>query len=154
MQNDTSVQRLEDHVLLQESLNLVAPVADQLIAAFYDRLFHEHPELRPMFPAVMAPQHDKLLKAVIALVTHYDHPEQLQPALAAMGRAHARHGVGIDHYAIVGATLIGTLADFAGDAWNDDYAGAWERAYTFAAGTMMAASALAGTPMREVPQAA
>lgn len=154
MQNDTSLQRREDHLLLQESLNLVAPVADQLVAAFYHRLFTEHPEVRSMFPAVMAPQHEKLLKAVIALVTHYGHPEQLQPALAAMGRTHARHGVSIDHYAIVGATLIATLAEFAGDAWNDEYAGAWERAYTFAAGTMMAASALVAAPMNEIPQAA
>ena len=146
--------RSEDHLLLQESLSLVAPVADELIAAFYSKLFTENPHLRSMFPAVMAPQHERLLKAVIALVTHYDRPEQLQPALAAMGRAHVRHGVGLGHYAIVGGALLDTLRQFAGAAWTPEVAGAWERAYTFAAGTMMAAAALAAAPVSEVRQAA
>lgn len=139
MTDDSSIQR--DHLLLQESLNLVAPVAGELVAAFYDKLFTDHPELRAMFPQDLTEQHDRLLKAVIALVTHFDQPELLQPALTAMGRTHVRHGVTLGHYAIVGATLLETLREFAGPAWTPDYAAAWERAYTFAAGTMMAVSA-------------
>ena len=76
--------RSEDARMLKESLGLVAPVAEQLIADFYDRLFAEYPEVRPMFPAVMDLQREKLLKAVIALVTHYDQPDALTPALTAM----------------------------------------------------------------------
>ena len=140
MTDDPTIQR--DHLLLQESLNLVAPVAGELIAAFYDKLFAAHPELRSMFPANMSVQREKLLNAVIALVTHFDRPEKLEPALIAMGRTHVRHGVGLGHYAIVGGVLLETLAEFAGPAWNHAYAAAWERAYTFAAGTMMAASAV------------
>jgi methyl-accepting chemotaxis protein len=137
---DPTMQR--DHLLLQESLSLIAPVADDFVAAFYDRLFAAHPELRGMFPADMTLQRERLLKAVIALVTHFDHPEQLRPALIAMGRTHVRLGVGLAHYAIVGATLLETLREFAGPAWNPAYAHAWERAYTFAAGTMMASTAV------------
>jgi hemoglobin-like flavoprotein len=143
MATDTSAQRTEDHRLLQESLGLVAPVADQLIAAFYDQLFRDNPQLRSMFPAVMDHQRDKLLKAVIALVTHYDRPENLLPALTAMGRTHARHGVGLGDYAAVASALLTTLARFAGPAWSPEYEGAWARAYTFAAGAMMQASAIA-----------
>ena len=50
----------QDQRLLKESLDLVAPVADQLIAAFYDRLFTDHPDVRPMFPAVMETQRERL----------------------------------------------------------------------------------------------
>lgn len=138
MQDSTS--RSEDTRLLQASLNLVAPVADQLIADFYDRLFAEYPQVRPMFPAVMDAQKEKLLKAVIALVTHYDTPEALMPALTTMGRNHVRYGAQAAHYGAVGQTLLATLEKFAGDAWTPEVAGAWERAYTFAAGTMMAAA--------------
>jgi hemoglobin-like flavoprotein len=133
----------EDQRLLKESLDLVAPVADELIAAFYDRLFTDHPNLRPMFPPVLDTQRERLLKAIIALVTHYDRPQELLPAFAAMGRRHERYGVRIEHYAAVGAALLSTLRRFAGAAWTPAYHGAWVRAYTFAAGNMMQAGALA-----------
>jgi hemoglobin-like flavoprotein len=126
-----------DAQLLKDSLALVAPVADQLIAQFYERLFAAHPEVRPMFPAVMDAQRDKLLKAIIALVTHYERPEELMPALTAMGKRHATYGVQLEHYAAVGQCLLATLADIAGDVWNDELEGAWTRAYTFAAGAMV-----------------
>lgn len=136
--------RTTDARLLQESLELVAPAAPELINEFYERLFADNPGVRAMFPPVMDLQRERLLKAVIALVTHYDNPDVLVPALTAMGRNHVRHGAEIGHYAAVGAALLAAVRRFAGPAWTDEYAGAWQRAYTFAAGTMMAASALAG----------
>lgn len=152
MNRETESQQAHDQRLLQESLNLIAPIADTVVAAFYDRLFAENPTVRPMFPEVMDLQREKLLKAIIALVTHYGDPEQLVPALSAMGRTHARYEVGIDHYAIVGQTLLATLRDFAGDAWTPEYEGAWARAYTFAAGNMMQAGAIAAVPTDAPPQ--
>jgi methyl-accepting chemotaxis protein len=140
MDLDIDTQRIHDHRLLQESLGLVAPVADELVRAFYDQLFHDYPQVRPMFPAVMDLQRERLLKAIIALVTHYDRPEQLMPALTAMGRNHTGYGVRLEHYSAVGATLLATLSTFAGSAWTPEVEGAWTRAYTFAAGAMMNAS--------------
>ena len=37
-------------LLQKDSLALVEPVADQLIAQFYELLFAAHPEVRPDFP--------------------------------------------------------------------------------------------------------
>jgi hemoglobin-like flavoprotein len=137
MDTDT---RSEDARMLKESLGLVAPVAEQLVADIYDKLFADYPQVRPMFPAVMDMQREKLLKAIIALVTHYDQPDALTPALTAMGRNHVRYGAVMEHYAAVGQTLLATLERYAGDAWTPELAGAWERAYTWAAGTMMRAA--------------
>lgn len=151
MQDSTT--RAEDARLLQASLGLVAPVADQLIVDFYDKLFADYPQVRPMFPAVMDAQREKLLKAVIALVTHYDNPEALMPALTSMGRNHVKYGAEQAHYGAVGTTLLAVLEKYAGDAWTPELAGAWERAYTFAAGAMMAAGeAEAATPAAEPAQ--
>jgi hemoglobin-like flavoprotein len=146
MENATGSRRTEDQKYLQASLNLVAPVAGELVASFYDQLFSEYPQLRSMFPPVMDLQRERLLKAIIALVTHYDDPDTLLPVLQAMGTNHNRYGVRIDHYAAVGLTLLDTLSRFAGDAWTREVAGAWERAYTFAAGAMMQAGAIASRP--------
>jgi methyl-accepting chemotaxis protein len=147
MSNPVPNTRAADHRLLSESLGLLAPVADQLIAAFYDQLFADRPQFRAMFPAEMDGQRDKLLKAVVALVTHYDDPDALVPALATMGRAHARFPIGLAEYAAVGQALLVTLARFAGPAWTPEYEQAWTRAYTFAAGTMLQASATADTTL-------
>jgi methyl-accepting chemotaxis protein len=133
----------EDQRLLKASLDLVAPVADELIASFYDRLFTEQPELRRIFPPILDRHRERLRTALVALVTHYDQPQDLLPVLAAMGRRHGRHGVGIEDYAAIGAVLVGTLASYAGEAWTVAHQGAWVRAYTFAAGTMMQAGAIA-----------
>ena len=94
MDTDIETQRTEDARMLRESLALVAPVAEQLIASFYERLFAEYPQVRSMFPANMDMQREKLLKAVIALVTHYDTPEALLPALSTMGLVGSCSGVG------------------------------------------------------------
>jgi hemoglobin-like flavoprotein len=140
-QHETSTP-VPDHVLLAESLGLIAPVADQVIESFYDQLFAENPDVRPMFPTEMSGQRDKLLKAIIAVVTHYEQPADLLPALTAMGRRHGTYGIRIDHYSTVGLTLLATLRRFAGQAWTPAYEGAWLRAYTYAAGVMMQAGAV------------
>jgi hemoglobin-like flavoprotein len=141
MTTEISSRRLEDHRLLTECLGLVAPVADDLVAAFYRQLFTDFPQFRSMFPANMQPLREKLLRAIVTLVTHYDRPDQLVPALTAMGRNHIGYGAELTHYAAAGSTLMSVLRRFAGAAWNDEYEGAWQRAYTFAAGTMIMASA-------------
>jgi hemoglobin-like flavoprotein len=137
---DTAATRAEDAQLLRDSLALVSPVADQLIADFYDRLFAEYPQVRSMFPENMDLQRERLLKAIIAVVTHYENPEGLLPALTSMGRNHVRYGAQMEHYGAVGQVLLATLASYAGDAWTPELAGAWERMYTFAAGAMMRAA--------------
>ncbi len=125
-----------DYELLNESLGLVGPVADQMIRSFYDRVFTEYPQTRAMFPADMTQQREHLLKAVVALVTNYDHREDLVPYLEALGGRHVRYGVVPEHYGIIGQALLATLAEVAGEHWTEEYEGAWARMYTFAAEVM------------------
>lgn len=144
IETEIASRRSEDAQLLRASLALISPVADELIASFYDRLFAEYPGMRLMFPAMMDVQRERSLKAVIALVTHYHTPDVLLPALSVVGRHYARYGASMEHYAAVGQTLLATLASFVGDAWTPEVAGAWERAYSFAAGAMMRADTAEG----------
>jgi hemoglobin-like flavoprotein len=145
MDRPLNANQAADHVLLAESLELIAPVGDQVVASFYDQLFAEHPDVRPMFPSELSGQREKLLMAIVELVTNYETPEALLPALTALGRKHGDFGVRIDHYSAVGLTLLSTLRRFAADAWTPAYEGAWLRAYTFAAGVMMQAGAVRKT---------
>jgi len=126
-----------DQLLLRESLDLLVPVADELTAAFCDRLCSDHPEVWVMFPPILGARRGRFLNALVALVAHYDRPQELLPAFAALGRRHERYGVTVEHYAVVGATLVDTMRDLAGAAWTAEYQGAWIRACTFAASYMM-----------------
>jgi hemoglobin-like flavoprotein len=126
-----------DYELLNESLGLVSPVAGQLIRSCYDRVFTDYPQVRSMFPADTKQQREQFLRVVVALVTNYDHREDLVPYLEALGNRHVRYGVVPEHYAIVGRALLASLAELAGELWTDEYEGAWARAYTFAAEIML-----------------
>ena len=148
MTAETSSSHEADAKLLQASLEVVADRADELIASFYDRLFTEYPAVRPMFPANMDAQHDKLLGAIVALVTNYENPEALRPTLEALGAKHDGWGVRPEHYTAVAGCLLATLREFAGDAFTPEVEGAWVRAYTFAAGTMMQGAAVGASESR------
>ncbi|GAA1896454.1 globin domain-containing protein [Asanoa iriomotensis] len=148
MTEETSSSHAADAKLLEASLEVVADRANELIASFYDRLFTEYPGVRPMFPASMDAQHDKLLGAIVALVTNYENPEALRPTLETLGAKHDSWGVLPEHYTAVAGCLLATLRDFAGDAFTPEVEGAWVRAYTFAAGTMMQGAAVGASETR------
>jgi hemoglobin-like flavoprotein len=136
----TEVNR-SDAALLKESLVLIGDRAPQLIAAFYQDLFTARPDLRPLFPADLTAQRDKLLTAIVGLAHHYHHPGQLRPALAELGRRHVRYGAQPAHYDAVGSCLLAALRATLGPAWTDQYQAAWTRAYNFTATTMQQAAA-------------
>ena len=126
----------DDQYLLTESLAVLRPYADELVAEFAGRLATGHPTLGAIFEP-------RLLTVLLELAATYDRPQRLLPALATMGRRYRRYGAGVEDYAAVGGVLLGTLRDFAGAAWTPAHHGAWVRAYAFAAASMMPAGAVA-----------
>lgn len=128
-----------DHALLIDSLGLIGASADAVVAAFFRRLFEDHPEIRVLFPMDepgMATQRARFLKALLAIVTNYGDPERLRPGLAAIGARHASYGVRAEHYAEFGRIFIATLANAAGPDWTYSHEAAWQRMYRFVAGVM------------------
>ena len=116
--------------LLEQSFAAVAPQADRLVEVFYQHLFEDYPAVKPLFEkAEMAEQRKKLLAALKLVVENLRRPEILGPALEEMGTRHVGYGAQEDHYPAVGATLIKSLAEIAGDAWTDEMNDAWEEAY-------------------------
>jgi len=139
----SAVLHEQDQRLLAESVAAVAHAMTPLISRFYERLFSGRPFLRKLFPMdedAMAAQHDKLLKALLALVDQYARPDQLAPLLRQLGRDHRKFGVRPVHYHAVGEALVAALRDIAGAAWKVEYEQAWTRAYTLAADIMVTAA--------------
>jgi hemoglobin-like flavoprotein len=122
--------------LVQTSFAAIAPRAEEVAAAFYERLFALDPSLRAMFPVGMVRQRRKLMAALAMAVQALDRPQVLVPALEALGRRHATYGVRDEHYATVGAALLATLEAGLGERFDAASRTAWAACYDLVATTM------------------
>ncbi|MGA3526959.1 globin domain-containing protein [Melissospora conviva] len=132
--------------LLKESWVLVEDSRDRLVSHFYSRLFLDQPGLRNLFPAQMAPQHDRLLEALVTTIQIVGDPERFDTTLRALGRDHRRFHLRDEHFDAVGEALLDALASVAGKHWNDEYQQAWAGVYAAIADRMRAGAAEATEP--------
>lgn len=127
--------------LVQSSFAQVLPIADDAAALFYNRLFELDPALRPMFRGDMKEQGRKLMTMIGAVVSGLKTLDRIVPGIQVLGARHAAYGVRDEHYDVVGAALLWTLATGLGEAFTDDVREAWTEAYTLLANTMKDAAA-------------
>ncbi|MEU4134401.1 globin domain-containing protein [Streptomyces wuyuanensis] len=130
-----------DALLVRRTMREIAPVADKVTSYFYALLFIRHPEVRDLFPASMASQRDRLLKALLTAAEHMDDSERLTDYLGQVGRDHRKYGTIAEHYPAVGEALIGALSRYAADIWDVDTEAAWVRTYTTISQVMIEAAA-------------
>ncbi len=134
-------QASPDAVLIRRTMAEVTPVADKVTSYFYALLFVRHPDLRPLFPAAMDTQRDRLLKALLTAAEHIDNTPVLVEYLQSLGRGHRKYGTRPEHYPAVGECLIGALSKYAGSVWNAEAEAAWVRTYTTISQVMIDAAA-------------
>ncbi|ESA34848.1 globin [Leptolyngbya sp. Heron Island J] len=116
--------------LLEQSFALVAPQADALVSTFYDNLFTDYPDARPLFEHTdMVKQKQMLKGGLVMVVENLRKPDVLSKALKGLGARHVKYGALPAHYPLVGNSLLKTLEQYAGDAWTADVKDAWVGAY-------------------------
>ncbi|MBL4886025.1 MAG: PAS domain S-box protein [Planctomycetaceae bacterium] len=115
--------------LLRSSFELVAPQADLLAQTFYQTLFENHPEAKPIFDGVaMEEQQQKLIQSLIVIVKSLEQPEKLTKFLKELGVRHLDYQVSSVHYPLVQESMLIALEKVAGDAWNKELYNAWNEA--------------------------
>jgi hemoglobin-like flavoprotein len=127
-------------MLVQDTFDSIAPIADDAAALFYRRLFELDPSLRTMFRGDMAEQRRKLMNMIGAAVRGLDRLEQLVPVVQDLGRKHVGYGVEERHYDTVGAALLWTLEKGLGSAFTPEVKEAWAAVYGLLASTMQNAA--------------
>jgi ferredoxin-NADP reductase/hemoglobin-like flavoprotein len=130
-----------DAVLIRRAMAEVTPVADKVTSYFYALLFVRHPDLRPLFPAAMDTQRDRLLRALLTAAEHIDNTDVLVDYLRNLGRGHRKYGTRAEHYPAVGECLIGALSKYAAGVWDEEMEAAWVRTYTTISQIMIDAAA-------------
>ena len=128
---------------LETSFDLVAPRGDELMNDFYARLFTAAPAVKPLFPTDMKKQKTMLLGALVLLRKSLRNLDGIVPTLRTLGARHVWYGAKPEHYGVVGATLITSLAVIAGDDWKPEYESAWNAAFGIVAATMLEGAAAA-----------
>ena len=123
---------------LEESFDLVAPRGDELMDTFYTRLFATAPRVKPLF-AGTDPRRQKamLLGALVLVRKSLSDLGAIVPKLRELGARHVAYGAQREHYPVVGAVLIASMAEIAGEAWRPGYERAWAAAFDLVAGAML-----------------
>jgi hemoglobin-like flavoprotein len=128
----------EEIDLVARSAERVAPRLPEVSSDFYGRLFADHPDVRPLFPADNSGQEAKFAASLAAIVEAIPDFVAFSDRTAALGRVHAAHRIGAAHYDVVGGVLLDALAA-ADPQWDGPTAAAWATAYDLLAESMMLA---------------
>ncbi|MEO8891309.1 MAG: globin family protein [Coleofasciculaceae cyanobacterium] len=117
--------------LLESSFSQIKPQETEFMADFYETLFVDYPEVKPLFANThMNKQAKQLFKSLVLVIENLRHPDVLSNALQSMGTRHIQYGVLPEHYPMVGSTLLKTLATYLDSAWTPTTEKAWSEAYT------------------------
>lgn len=123
---------------LETSFDLVAPRGDELMDAFYARLFAAAPAVKPLFATIDLRRQKAMLLAALVLVRKSVRDlDSIVPKLRQLGARHVAYGARPEHYPVVGQALIAAMAEIAGPAWTSEYEFAWRKAYGVLAGAMI-----------------
>lgn len=123
--------------LLRSSFEMVVEREPMLTSRFYDVLFERYPQVRALFhrrpPEV---QQLMLRQALIAVLDHMEEADWLEDTLRGLGAQHVDYGVTEEMYGWVGESLLATIAEAAGSAWNAELNEAWTTALDAISGLM------------------
>ena len=126
--------------ILEETFAALAPQGELLVEKFYNELFKNYPEVKPMFKNVdQKEQEKKLLASLVLVVNNLRKPDALGPALEGLGKKHQGYGAVAAHYPAVAETLLNVMGEMAGDLWTDEVKQAWTTALNTVANAMLAA---------------
>ena len=124
--------------LVQQTFALVAPIADDAAALFYQRLFTLDPSLKTLFRGDMKQQGQMLMQTIGLAVRNLHQPAAIIKSVEQMGQRHVGYGVTEAHYDTVGEALLWTLGQGLGDAFTPAVRDAWAATYTMLADVMKA----------------
>jgi len=132
----------ESEQLVRETWKQLEPVSDQLVSAFYARLFASNPAAAALFSNTnMTVQRKKFSNMLAEIVRAINDPDVLIREVAASGRRHVNYGVIDRDYDDVGAALVWAIGETLGPAFTPEVSAAWREAYALLAAVMRRAAA-------------
>jgi hemoglobin-like flavoprotein len=125
--------------LVQQSWELVKPIAKDAAHLFYDKLFTAAPNIRHLFKEDISEQAGKLAMMLNFVVSKLHRIDDIAEDVKKLGASHNRYGARPEHYDVVGSCLIATLKQGLGIHWNAELEKAWVAAFTILKNAMIEA---------------
>lgn len=117
-----AVDRVQDHF---ERLGTVG-----LAERFYNVLFAEYPELRPLFPENLAELREHFTSMLRLVIENLGRVTAVDIPLRDLGARHLAYGAQPQHYLAVRDVLLEALRQHSGSDWSDQLAHDWRLAIT------------------------
>ncbi len=115
---------------LEQSFEKIKPQAAEFSTSFYENLFTDYPDAKPLFANTdMDAQKKKLVDSLVLVVNNVRKPEALTGALQGLGARHVKYGALPEHYPLVGNSLLKTFEQYLGSDWTPEVKQAWVDAY-------------------------
>jgi PAS domain S-box-containing protein len=116
--------------LLERSVALIKPQADEFVSKFYEILFQESEQIKSLFlNTKMEQQKEKLWQSLEIIIENLRKPKLINVFAKGLGATHAKYGVLVEHYPIVANALIQALKAQMGVEWTPETEKAWVDAY-------------------------
>lgn len=116
--------------LLQKTFAIIRLRPTEFAASFYQNLFQDYPQVKQLFANTnIEDQERKLMTALVAIVSNIRHLTNLEKLLEHLGERHLKYGVRLEHYQMLGSTLIKTLESYLEEDWNLEVKQVWTQAY-------------------------
>ena len=132
--------------LVRATFAKIAVMPEVAGALFYERLFADNPDLRPLFKHDMRIQGVKLMTMLAMVVYNLHEPGQVLPAVRDLGVRHVGYGVKLADYDALKMALLWTLEQALGDDFTPAVRDAWTVCYDELAGEMKAAAGASDHP--------
>jgi hemoglobin-like flavoprotein len=120
---------VEQVELIRRSLIQVHPIADQIAASFYARLFEVTPHLRKLFSGDMTRQGAMLMTSLELAVSSLDEPASILPAVQALGERHLSYGVKSEYYPLAREAYLWALEKHLRENFTPALKDAWTVAF-------------------------
>lgn len=120
-----------DIALIESSFERIREHQETITLKFYNALFDEYPELKPLFQRMTVEQQArKLYQAIAMVVQNIRYEKLLHFSLRELGKRHTeQYGVLLEHYSVFKVVIGKTFAETFGDDWTPELAAAWSAAF-------------------------
>lgn len=118
--------------IVKDSVPFLREHGKALAAKFYETMFANNPEVKRYFNMdnqASGKQPEALSQSILAAANHIDNLQAILPAVEKISQTHCSLGIRPEQYPIVGKNLLLTLQSMLGDAADDAFMTAWEKAY-------------------------
>lgn len=130
---------------VRRTLEMVLPLADTFAFMFYQRFFEVEPGARPLFPADMSQQRQKIIRLLTFALRGLEQPRVIEAELHRLGQHHAQYHISRQQYEQMNEAIVWAFTKVLGDKFTGEMRQAWRDGLNAITDIMLAAAAEAET---------